>query len=300
MSLLNYQVWLRRNSKVLEKKVEQAYCNTTRLFVDKDFLHAEFKGLKSDLLINSAGGFSAYFLGSVLMQGLNQKKETGPSCYAFKTYSHSCLRDDSCCDSQQYQTNSKLARLRNIKISQAFHTGLQGLVLNGVMLCPFYRWLDIALGSSWHTRRLYPDILLQILAIQLLYMPVSTVFFIVSCPVIPDTVSDKSVEIAEASRLTPLISPVQYQAIQAWNHVCKVFGPIYRQSWLFWPISDGFNLRFIPVSYRPLFDSLVDVIWLTIITCISSGEQPLSVFRNFFNSKQNKDSASVSDRCMNA
>lgn len=140
--------------------------------------------------------------------------------------------------------------------------GLQGIVLNGILLCPFYRWLDVAFGDTHKLKRFWPAIPLKIVIIQLLYMPVTIALYVFFTPVLHYALRSRSVgDTSKGETASVEAKTLKAAAQEGCRKVEESFFPLYRASWCFWPLSDALNMRFIPVRYRPVWDSCLDVFW---------------------------------------
>jgi len=142
----------------------------------------------------------------------------------------------------------------------------QGWFLNGILLTPFYRGLDVVFGSTYRPNPFFPGIPLKILATQIIYMPVATHIFLFATPFLEtflsyDTSSPHSLTKVKES----FCNATTVANLQARSN----FRSAYESSWMFWPLSDALNFRYIPVSFRPLWDSVVDIVWTAFLSHVA-------------------------------
>jgi len=142
--------------------------------------------------------------------------------------------------------------------------------LNGILLTPFYRGLDVVFGSTNRPRPFFPGVPLKILATQIIYMPVATQIFLFATPFL------ETLFARDVSSLRTLASGRQCfgEAVAVGRESARQnFRPAYESSWLFWPLSDALNFRYVPVAFRPLWDSVVDIIWTAFLSHVSHNDR---------------------------
>eukprot|EP00916_Digyalum_oweni_P025836 GHVL01042530.1.p1 GENE.GHVL01042530.1~~GHVL01042530.1.p1 ORF type:complete len:209 (-),score=31.98 GHVL01042530.1:57-683(-) len=116
---------------------------------------------------------------------------------------------------------------------------VEGGILNGIMLTPFYRILEIIYGrSNYATVKIT---LQKILTMQIVYLPISTFLFVF----ITTTASNMGITTSNHCE----------------GNVMDIYFKAYFVSWLVWPIVDFFNFSFVPRKWRSCYDSVLDIGW---------------------------------------
>jgi hypothetical protein len=173
------------------------------------------------------------------------------------------IQDNICSNKNQLST------------TEFFSAGIQGIILNGVLLCPFYRLLDILFGDTYQLKNIWPSsrlyigkhriviiffnlgLSLKIFSIQTFYMPISLCIFLFCTPFLNHFINS-------AFHFTSYVNSYpnkNHMDNSTWNYVnigfpninaplkkaCEnlsnYFFVFYKASWVFWPISDAVNLR---------------------------------------------------------
>ncbi|XP_053991747.1 uncharacterized protein LOC128883426 [Hylaeus volcanicus] len=267
--------------KLLHFKIllKQASINTYQVFFKSDYRHKSFKGLKKDIFLNSSAGFVIYSITDLLTQVFQrhhvaQRFSTSHENELNGETMHTNIQENVCSTKEQLCT------------AEFFSAGMQGIILNGVLLCPFYRFLDVLFGDTYQLKNIWPSVSLKIFSIQTIYMPISLYIFLFCTPFFNHfinltlnfitTVNQNLITSHKQNSIWNMVytgfpnSNVPLQ--KARENVSNNFFWFYKASWFFWPISDAVNLRYIPVSYRPIFDSLIDCLWVATLLYFSENK----------------------------
>jgi len=217
---------------------------------------SSWRGLKRDLIINSVGATVIFGASDAISQLVAPyiSRKAAPSTVQLSATSASLspspglspASPGDCSGSEAAGGGDAFSKSRTAVVAS------QGWLLNGVLLTPFYRALDVVYGATNIPGRFFPGVPLKIITLQVLYMPVATKLFLFTTPFLERLWPSGDVESGSSFRA----------AVSAGAQRAKEdFREVYVSSWWFWPISDAVNFRLIPVSYRPLWDSVVDVVW---------------------------------------
>uniref|UniRef100_A0A0G4H952 Mpv17/PMP22 family protein n=1 Tax=Chromera velia CCMP2878 TaxID=1169474 RepID=A0A0G4H952_9ALVE len=110
---------------------------------------------------------------------------------------------------------------------------------------------------------------------------------------------------SSSSSSSPLSSQIEGQTETTWRGSLETglekgladlrggFWHCYLTSWWFWPISDAINFRLIPLSYRPLWDSVIDIVWTSFM---SDAAHPASASEEQKSGQQNERTAAEAVR----
>lgn len=136
----------------------------------------------------------------------------------------------------------------SIKLHQSAQVAALGFVSNGLVLPSWYAFLDRTLGSSMTNRR---TVLLKVAADQFVYAPFMissyfSYFCLLRCTSFDEFRSSAS-------------SKIQSSLFTTWLADCAI-----------WPAANAINFRFIPLIFRPVWTSVVQLIWQTYMAYVSS------------------------------
>ncbi|CEM36867.1 unnamed protein product [Vitrella brassicaformis CCMP3155] len=237
-----------------------------------------YKGMGKDILIGSAGSMVIFGCGDVLAQLLEMQQKERPALihppHSGMQSAHHHAHDNG---RPSLATHTMPAS--GLDTQRLVVVASQGWILNGVMLTPFYRVLDILIGDTM-SGKFFPRIPMKIFLTMVLYMPASTMmfFFLTPClEVLAEAATtatqqqDQHHE-GEESLMHRLQQSFAKGCEEGWTGVSRHFAQTYALAWLIWPLTDSINFRFIPLTYRPLWDSLIDIVWTTILSRASHSE----------------------------
>ena len=105
---------------------------------------------------------------------------------------------------------------------------------------------------------------MKIFLTMVLYMPASTMMFFFLTPCLEvlaeaatTTATQQQLHEGEESLMHRLQQSFAKGCEEGWSGVSRHFAQTYALAWLIWPLTDSINFRFIPLTYRPLWDSVV-------------------------------------------
>eukprot|EP00389_Voromonas_pontica_P015828 GDKH01024736.1.p1 GENE.GDKH01024736.1~~GDKH01024736.1.p1 ORF type:complete len:277 (-),score=24.19 GDKH01024736.1:559-1389(-) len=145
----------------------------------------------------------------------------------------------------------------DVDASRLFIVVAQGILLNGIMLAPFHRFINEWYGDSYllgSKGRQGGSVGKKILMFQLVYMPIATAAFLFLTPSL------------EAVLREPATATRERCVLVGKEEVKRNFWFAYGGSWLFWPLSDAFCLRCLPLRLRPVWDSIMDTVWTSFLS----------------------------------
>ncbi|KAL7068444.1 Mpv17 / PMP22 family protein [Cryptosporidium serpentis] len=258
--------------------------------------------MKRDVFINSIGASILCGIGDIFAQSYESKTDNGAMEHNISNISYQSY---SMIDNKILLNNNnqiyKLYRLikfnlekkkiyinnylENLNLIRTFVVSLEGCIINGILLTPFYYILDYLFDNTkinlisqdkskllninknsilkFYNKDVWSVVLKKVILIQTIFIPFSLGFFLFLTPILEITLNnifkyDKSFK----NSYFHLKSGAKYGV----KEIKEKFLNIYISSWYFWPLSDIFNLRYLPVSYRPLWDSFVDILWTCFIS----------------------------------
>lgn len=150
---------------LVKEMVVQGWRNSCRLVHDRHYCRECFRGLAADIRLNCIAGGGIFFGGDCLAQVVSawktnveepKNKKNDPLQSSTHTADHLAERPVTPAPTITHPAAPTAPKTQSVNIRRGVAMGLQGIVLNGIMLCPFYRWLDIAFGDMHKTKRLWP------------------------------------------------------------------------------------------------------------------------------------------------
>ncbi|EEA05149.1 Mpv17 / PMP22 family protein [Cryptosporidium muris RN66] len=276
--------------------------------------------IKRDVFINSIGASILCGIGDIFAQIYESKIDHGTIEHnipniSYKSYSiidHEILLNS---DNRIYKLYRLMKLnlekkniyinnyLKNLNLIRTFVVSLEGCIINGILLTPFYYTLDYLFDNTkinlisqdkskllninknsilkYYNKHVWLVVLKKVILIQTIFIPFSLGFFLFLTPILEITLNnifkyDRSFK----NSYFHLKSGVKYGV----KEIKEKFLNIYISSWYFWPLSDIFNIRYLPVSYRPLWDSFVDILWTCFISYSSHNKleaQNYSIFNKY-------------------
>lgn len=249
------------------------------MFSDKNYRIAEFKGLKRDFVIGASAASFFFGAGDIIGQCIEEK-----------------------------QKEKQFSWLGWDKI----RTGVvmsEGFLLNGVLLIPFFRFLDIVFQSPPAGAALpkyvisWGPALKKVCVLQFCFVPVSCALFLFLTPSLefiayriilaenPPSWQDskrtdlsKSIQNSQVKGESEESQEVNFytdetmlqRAMKKESYVEGIlegaasasskFKDVYATSLMIWPLIDILNLRYIPLTFRPIWDSAIDMFWTSFLT----------------------------------
>ena len=133
-----------------------------------------------------------------------------------------------------------------IDFSRAAKVGALGIVLNGVALHMWYRILDRVFGAD---AKNWGGILKKCVADQAIYAPLSCGSFLCWAAVLQGGSTEQMKRGAENN--------LRHSFAKTWLADCMV-----------WPFANIVGFRFVPINYRPTYNSLVVIGWQSYMSSV--------------------------------
>ncbi|OII77986.1 MPV17 PMP22 family protein [Cryptosporidium andersoni] len=280
-------------------------------------LSLNISNVKRDVFINSIGASILCGIGDIFAQIYESKIDNGTIEHnipnmSYKSYSiidneillNSDNRIYKLYRLMKFNLEKKkiyIDNLKNLNLIRTFVVSLEGCIINGILLTPFYYTLDYLFDNTkinlisqdkskllninknyilkFYNKDVWLVVLKKVILIQTIFIPFSLGFFLFLTPILEITLNnifkyDRSFK----NSYFHLKSGVKYGV----KEIKEKFLNTYISSWYFWPLSDIFNIRYLPVSYRPLWDSFVDILWTCFISYSSHNKLEAQNY-NIFN-----------------
>eukprot|EP00981_Chlorochromonas_danica_P012032 scaffold4392_cov187-Ochromonas_danica.AAC.1 len=142
-----------------------------------------------------------------------------------------------------------------IRLLQSAQVGCLGFVSNGVFLSNWYRYLDRALGSSMTSKK---GVILKVLADQVVYAPLMiSSYFAFFCAIRNHSLND----FCEA-----LVNKLKHSLVNTWLADCAL-----------WPVANAINFRYIPLNFRPVWTSFIQLLWQTYLAYVSTTSSNVAI-----------------------
>ena len=132
--------------------------------------------------------------------------------------------------------------------ARPFQVGMLGFFMNGLFLTQWYNLLERVIGTSMHCKR---AVFMKVAADQIIYGPFSIIaFFSFTSFLAHDNIPEM---------LEQFSSKMQDRFITTFLADCSL-----------WPLANFVNFRLVPLVYRPTFTSVVQLVWQTYLSFVSS------------------------------
>lgn len=181
----------------------------------------------------------------------------------------------------------RILKIHEIDKLRSWIVGLNGFLINAVMLVPAYRLLELIIQPkkcvTGNLGRFWLPSFAQVILLQIAFVPFSNAIFLYLTPYLEISLYRYFYQCNPPlhSHLSPPTSSANFFSDEihglantfSQNSMQRKFWDTYLLSWAFWPIFSTINLRFTPLTYRPVIDSVGDIFWTTYLTLKSHSDE---------------------------
>eukprot|EP00388_Colpodella_angusta_P008741 GDKJ01023716.1.p1 GENE.GDKJ01023716.1~~GDKJ01023716.1.p1 ORF type:complete len:273 (-),score=28.01 GDKJ01023716.1:248-1066(-) len=253
--------------RFIAKTIPSDLKNSFRILRDRNLRIQSYKGLGRDFLIGASASFTLFGISDLSSQYLERNKSDSPLNY------------------------DTWDRIRTGVVAT------QGFFLNGVLLTPFYRFLEVTFSTTPVTNSKFiinwGPAFKKVIFLQMCFVPLSTATFLFLTPVLefaayrilldrnppnwkPSESGITGLPIVEnfhegETRFRRMFFADSYNEglIEGHRSVSEKFKGVYLTSCWIWPAIDVMNMKLTPLPLRPVFDSFMDMFWTSFLTLIA-------------------------------